>query len=113
VSHHYFAARSTVDYALAVVEQKCNHFSYEALNELLNWVVLPAGNEKQEPRMFGELLQRAEAAARHAEFWRGPYATPRFMHYRHISEEALAEFARLIRAEAFNEYRALNNQAVR
>lgn len=108
MSTNYSFAVQTVRYAEFTVERKINNFNHEALDELLKWIVLPPSDEKDEPRMLGALLQRAEAKVRSDVFWRGPYATPRNEIYRAISEEALAEFARLIRAEAFNEYKAQN-----
>ena len=113
MSDDYAYARSTIRYAEEMVKLNLNTFSNVALKEILKWVVMPAGGERKEPRMFSEMLQRADDEIRARNFRRGPYAPPKFTHYRQVEEETLAEFARLIREEAFNEYRAQNEQAVR
>ncbi len=112
MSADYGFAKATVDYAKKMVKMKANFFDYTALDELLKWVVLPAGDEKREPFMLGEMIQRAQSAAASDSFRRGPHSN-RCPQYRQIADDTLVEFARLIREQAFNEFKAQHEQAVR
>jgi hypothetical protein len=110
----YHCAAAAVGYAKITVEGKTDHFNHLALKEILRWVVLPASGKREEPRMYSELFARAEGVVTAREFMRGlddPQRMPPPL--RVVSGAALFEFARLVREEAFNEYRAQNEQAVR